>query len=299
MSAAGLAGGTQDFPLTLTHLLGRARGINGEAAVVTQLDAEGRLERSTLASVGARAEALAAGLAGLGLGAGRPGRRLLLEQPPPPRGLLGRALRRARPAHDEPAALARADRLHRAPLRRPGDRLRRGAAGGARTGAGAARGGRAGASCRLRGRGRRRAQRRRGDAFQGGGGLCRERERWCHEPAGGVPRRPRLRGAARRGRGGDRRRRIRAPGPRRARRRGPLLHLGDDRRPEGRPLLAPLPRPAHDPDGGDRDLPDRRPRPGPRRRPDVPRDGLEPRLPRPAWSAPTSSCPAASCSPSR
>ncbi len=70
MSAAGLAGGTQDFPLTLTHLLGRARGINGEAAVVTQLDAEGRLERSTLASVGARAEALAAGLAGLGLAPG-------------------------------------------------------------------------------------------------------------------------------------------------------------------------------------------------------------------------------------
>ncbi len=67
MSAAGLAGGTQDFPLTLTHLLGRARGINGEAEVVTQLDAEGRLERSTLAAVGARAEALAAGLAGLGL----------------------------------------------------------------------------------------------------------------------------------------------------------------------------------------------------------------------------------------
>jgi fatty-acyl-CoA synthase len=70
VSAAGLAGGTQDFPLTLTHLLGRARGINGEAEVITQLDAEGRLERSTLASVGARAEALAAGLAGLGLTAG-------------------------------------------------------------------------------------------------------------------------------------------------------------------------------------------------------------------------------------
>jgi fatty-acyl-CoA synthase len=70
VTAAGLAGGTQDFPLTLTHLLGRARGINGEAEVITQLDAEGRLERSTLASVGARAEALAAGLAGLGLDAG-------------------------------------------------------------------------------------------------------------------------------------------------------------------------------------------------------------------------------------
>jgi fatty-acyl-CoA synthase len=70
VTVAGLAGGTQDFPLTLTHLLGRARGINGEAQVVTQLDAEGRLERTTLASVGARAEALAAGLAGLGLAPG-------------------------------------------------------------------------------------------------------------------------------------------------------------------------------------------------------------------------------------
>jgi fatty-acyl-CoA synthase len=67
VSFAGLVGGTQDFPLTLTHLLGRARGINGDAEVVTQLDAEGRLERTTLAAVGARAEALAAGLAGLGL----------------------------------------------------------------------------------------------------------------------------------------------------------------------------------------------------------------------------------------
>jgi fatty-acyl-CoA synthase len=70
VTAAGLVGGTQDFPLTLTHLLGRARGINGEAEVITQLDAEGGLERSTLASVGARAEALAAGLAGLGLATG-------------------------------------------------------------------------------------------------------------------------------------------------------------------------------------------------------------------------------------
>ena len=60
MSVAGISGGTQDFSLTLTHLLRRARGINGCAEVVTQLDAEGRLERTNLASVGARAEALAA-----------------------------------------------------------------------------------------------------------------------------------------------------------------------------------------------------------------------------------------------
>jgi fatty-acyl-CoA synthase len=70
VSLAGLVGGTQDFPLTLTHLLGRARGIHGDAEVVTQLDAEGRVERTNLAAIGGRAEALAAGLAGLGLGPG-------------------------------------------------------------------------------------------------------------------------------------------------------------------------------------------------------------------------------------
>ena len=47
------------------------------------------------------------------------------------------------------------------------------------------------------------------------------------------------------------------------------------------------------PDGRAPSLPDRRPRPDPRRRPDVPRDGLEPRPTWPAWSAPTWSCPAA------
>jgi fatty-acyl-CoA synthase len=67
VSGAGLAGGTQDFPLTLTHLLGRAKGFNGDAEVVTQLDAEGAVERSDLATVGGRAEALAAGLSALGL----------------------------------------------------------------------------------------------------------------------------------------------------------------------------------------------------------------------------------------
>ncbi|HVX33256.1 MAG TPA: long-chain-fatty-acid--CoA ligase [Solirubrobacterales bacterium] len=70
MSEAGVAGGTQDFPLTLTHLLRRARGVNGDAEVVTQVDAEGRVERTNLASVGARAEALAAGLVALGLAPG-------------------------------------------------------------------------------------------------------------------------------------------------------------------------------------------------------------------------------------
>jgi acyl-coenzyme A synthetase/AMP-(fatty) acid ligase len=59
MTVAGLAGGTQGFPLTLTHLLGRAKGFNGDAEAVTVTDAEGTVERTDPASVGPRAEALA------------------------------------------------------------------------------------------------------------------------------------------------------------------------------------------------------------------------------------------------
>ena len=82
VSSAGLAGGTQDFPLTLTHLLGRARGINGDAEVVTQLDAEGRLRAGHAGrGRGAGRGARRGRCAGLGLEPGRPGRRLRLEQP--------------------------------------------------------------------------------------------------------------------------------------------------------------------------------------------------------------------------
>ena len=65
-----LRGGSQDFPLTLTHILGRARGVHGRAEVVSQLDAEGTRKRATMAEVGARAERLAAGLRGLGVAPG-------------------------------------------------------------------------------------------------------------------------------------------------------------------------------------------------------------------------------------
>ncbi|HVQ57385.1 MAG TPA: long-chain fatty acid--CoA ligase [Solirubrobacterales bacterium] len=64
---AGLVGGTQDFPLTLTHVLGRARTVHGRAEVVTQRDAEGTRTRATMAAVGARADRLAAALRGLGV----------------------------------------------------------------------------------------------------------------------------------------------------------------------------------------------------------------------------------------
>ena len=43
MTAAGLAGGTQDFPLTLTHLLGRAPGVV-VSDVPNPLEAAGRDE---------------------------------------------------------------------------------------------------------------------------------------------------------------------------------------------------------------------------------------------------------------
>ncbi len=68
-----LAAGTGDFQLTLNHVLGRMRGVNGDAEVVSVLDAEGATRRATAAAVGARAEALASGLASLGL---RPGDRV-------------------------------------------------------------------------------------------------------------------------------------------------------------------------------------------------------------------------------
>jgi fatty-acyl-CoA synthase len=62
-----LPGGTQDFPLTLTHILGRARTVHHGAEVVTLLDAEGTRRRATLAEVAARADRLAAGLRSLGV----------------------------------------------------------------------------------------------------------------------------------------------------------------------------------------------------------------------------------------
>ena len=62
-----LAGGSQDFPLTLTHVLGRARTVHHAAEVVTQLDAEGNLKRAEMSEVAARADRLAAGLRSLGV----------------------------------------------------------------------------------------------------------------------------------------------------------------------------------------------------------------------------------------
>ncbi len=71
--ALPLPGGSQDFQLTLSHLLRRMRTVHHGAEVVTQLDAEGARRRATNAEVGARAERLAAGLHALGV---RPGDRV-------------------------------------------------------------------------------------------------------------------------------------------------------------------------------------------------------------------------------
>jgi fatty-acyl-CoA synthase len=70
VTLAGLAGGSQDFPLTLTHVLGRARTVHRRAEVVSLLDAEGTTKRASMAEVGERAERLAAALRGLGIGPG-------------------------------------------------------------------------------------------------------------------------------------------------------------------------------------------------------------------------------------
>ena len=64
------AGGSQDFPLTLTHVLGRARSVHHRAEVVSLLDAEGRKKRARMDVVAARADRLAAGLRSLGVEAG-------------------------------------------------------------------------------------------------------------------------------------------------------------------------------------------------------------------------------------
>jgi acyl-CoA synthetase (AMP-forming)/AMP-acid ligase II len=65
--AAAPAEPSQDFPLTLTHLLGRARTVHHRAEVVTQRDAAGTLERTTLGALGERADRLAAALGALGV----------------------------------------------------------------------------------------------------------------------------------------------------------------------------------------------------------------------------------------
>ncbi|HUB98612.1 MAG TPA: long-chain fatty acid--CoA ligase [Solirubrobacterales bacterium] len=70
MTSLGLAGGSQDFPLTLTHVLGRARTVHRRAEVVSLLDAEGTTKRARMDEVGVRADRLAAGLRTLGVGPG-------------------------------------------------------------------------------------------------------------------------------------------------------------------------------------------------------------------------------------
>jgi fatty-acyl-CoA synthase len=65
-----LAGGSQDFPLTLTHVLGRARTVHHRAEVVSLLDAEGRKKRARMDEVAMRIDRLAAGLRSLGIAEG-------------------------------------------------------------------------------------------------------------------------------------------------------------------------------------------------------------------------------------
>jgi fatty-acyl-CoA synthase len=61
------AGGSQDFPLTLTHVLGRARTVHHRSEVISLLDAAGTTKRASMREVAVRSDRLAAGLRALGV----------------------------------------------------------------------------------------------------------------------------------------------------------------------------------------------------------------------------------------
>jgi fatty-acyl-CoA synthase len=65
-----LMGGTQDFPLTLTHVLRRARTVHHRATVVSVLDVAGNTKRARMDEVAERVDLLAAGLRSLGVNQG-------------------------------------------------------------------------------------------------------------------------------------------------------------------------------------------------------------------------------------
>lgn len=59
---------TSDVPLTLSHILRRMRGVHGPSQVITQVDADGGLMKTTFADVGERIDRLGMGLRALGIG---------------------------------------------------------------------------------------------------------------------------------------------------------------------------------------------------------------------------------------
>ena len=246
-----------DYPLTLQLLLDRMRRLYANDGTVVSVRGEDKTSMG-YGEIVERVEKLAQGARRAGRPARRPRRHLRLEHPRAPRDLHGRALHGRRPPHPQRAPLRRAAHLHRQPRRGQGD-----------LGRGLARPRPRGARPHLRDR---RA-------------LHRHR-RWRHRQ---PPQRAPLRGAAR-----ATRPRLRLPGTRRPPGRRPLLHERHHRQPQGRPLLAPLQRPARP--RADHGRLDRRPLRRPRHAggPHVPRQrlghplriGLHRRRPRPARRQP-------------
>ena len=119
---AAMNGRMMDFPLTLTHLLERARRLlpddRDRQPRSRRLAPPARLGPGLRAHGEARPRARAPRRE-----AGRPRGDARVEPPPPPRGVLRGADDGRRRAHAEPAAAPERDRLHRAPRRglgRPG-----------------------------------------------------------------------------------------------------------------------------------------------------------------------------------
>ena len=200
-------GRMMDFPLTLTHLLERARSVlpgdrGGEPRRGRQRCTVTRGPRSTSAPRSSRTR-----WRRLGVKPGRSGGDARLEPPPAPRGVLRGADDGGRRPHAEPAPPPHRDRLHRAPRRGLG-RPRRPVAAPA-----------------LRPVRRERPEHppRRRDAGQRADARGEGRLRAAHRARG---RRVRLAAARREPGGAD------------------LLHVRHDGQPEGRRLQPPVERPA-------------------------------------------------------
>ena len=207
----------QDWPLTVDRILDHAAKRHGSREVVTR-SVEGRIVRTTYGEMLGRAKRVSHALLGAGDQARRPRRDPRLELGPAHGGLVRCDGHGRRLPHAEPAPAPRSAGLDHQPRGRSGHLRRHHLRTAARPGPSA-------------------------DAVRREGRRADRRQPHAAGPAG---RRP-LRGADRR-----------APHRRelgRLRRgdgRGPLLHLGHDRRPQGGALQPPLQLPAYDDDAAGR-----------------------------------------------
>ncbi len=131
----------QDAPLLISGIVRHGEWLYADKKVIT-VTPDG-VREATFYQVSKRAEQLAAALAHLGVGRGRPRRPPSVEQPGAPRGLPGGSVHGRRPAHAQHSAVPRAARLRHQPRRGPGDHRRRDAHPVARQGARRAHDGRA------------------------------------------------------------------------------------------------------------------------------------------------------------